>query len=130
MPYADREEQKRFQREWRSARRAQWIADRGGACVECGSTERIEIDHIDPGEKECNPTFAWSRVDRDEELDKCQLLCHECHAKKTYVRREAEHGTRLSYQRRGCRCEACTAWNRARVQRQRANKYQRRSSAA
>lgn len=129
MGYTDPERQKEYQRRWMNERRTAWIQEQGGKCVQCGSTDRIEIDHVDPSQKAMNPTSLWSlkAQSRQKELDKCQLLCHDCHALKTYVRRVAEHGTRLSYMRDRCRCEPCKTWNRERVRVQRANEYQRRN---
>ena len=57
----------------------------GGKCVKCGTTERLEFDHIDRTTKKY--TIA-SRVTNNftilkEELNKCQLLCAPCHLEKT-----------------------------------------------
>ena len=70
--------------------RRQCIDKLGGKCVECGVTENLQFDHINPLEK----SFAISEslhfsprmkkeVKFDEELNKCQLLCPTCHMKKT-----------------------------------------------
>lgn len=57
----------------------------GGLCVECGSTDDLIFDHIDPETKEyaiakimCH---RWEKVQK--ELDKCQLLCAVCNKTKT-----------------------------------------------
>ena len=55
----------------------------GGKCVECGSTELLQFDHINPLEKSFTITSNFHRKDLDEELAKCQLLCWECHMEKT-----------------------------------------------
>jgi 5-methylcytosine-specific restriction endonuclease McrA len=125
MPYTDPEQQREYQRRWRANRRTRWINENGGRCQECGSTDRLEIDHVDPSEKEYSPTFAWSRADREQELRKCQILCKSCHAKKTYALTTARHGTALAYNRDHCRCEQCKTWNRERVRAQRAAQYSR-----
>lgn len=44
----------------------------GGVCTECGSTERLEVDHIIP----------WS-VSPDNSRKNLQLLCKEHHQIKT-----------------------------------------------
>lgn len=42
----------------------------GHRCVKCGSTDRLEVDHI---------------VDPDDHRpENLQTLCHECHANKTH----------------------------------------------
>tara|TARA_B100001939_G_C16916057_1_gene606944 strand:- start:856 stop:1296 length:441 start_codon:yes stop_codon:yes gene_type:complete len=58
----------------------------GGKCVKCGATERLEFDHIDPKNKSFCITSRLLMGDREkfqEELDKCQLLCYDCHLEKT-----------------------------------------------
>jgi len=69
----------------RDKRRAYCREYLGGKCVVCGTTKRLEFDHIDRTTKKY--TIA-SRVHQDftilkEELDKCQLLCVDCHKVKT-----------------------------------------------
>jgi len=64
--------------------RNQWIQDHG-PCVRCGGTKRLEVDHINPSEKELSPAKAWfaSPERREKELAKCQVLCKSCHGRKT-----------------------------------------------
>lgn len=87
-----------------------FIAHLGGKCVRCGTTENLEFDHIDPRIKSFNITnfLSYSKEKIQLELLKCQLLCNECHKKKTYKPRE--HGTTRMY-RIGCRCELCSGAN-------------------
>ena len=51
----------------------------------CGSTEKLEFDHIDSDKKKLalakQLTVAMTTI--DEELKNCQLLCHSCHMQKT-----------------------------------------------
>jgi 5-methylcytosine-specific restriction endonuclease McrA len=57
----------------------------GGRCVKCGSSERLEFDHIDPSEKSftIGKLFGRKRIETlKEEVSKCQLLCKPCHIKK------------------------------------------------
>ena len=60
----------------------------GGKCVVCGATENLEFDHIDPKTKLFNITvYVTGGKSKDvfmEELNKCQLLCVECHKNKTF----------------------------------------------
>lgn len=81
--------------------RAQWIAEHG-PCQQCGSTENLEIDHIDPKTK--NPVLQYKigqtsakqkiwnldKKRRELELAKCQVLCKPCHIIKTREERHKE----------------------------------------
>jgi 5-methylcytosine-specific restriction endonuclease McrA len=89
----------------------------GGECVECGSTEDLELDHINPSTKSFGLNHAWSKKPEaiKTELAKCQVLCKECHAKKSVYDRgqsPATHGSLTMYQYHKCRCEACRQANR------------------
>jgi hypothetical protein len=71
-------------------RRAQWFAD-NGPCVDCGSSESLEVDHVDPSTKVNHLVWSWSEKRRVAELEKCQVRCHKCHKKKS-VRECFERG--------------------------------------
>lgn len=68
----------------------------GGKCAKCGSTEKLEFDHIDPKTKLFGIKYAtrnWEIV--LEELKKCQLLCRMHHEEKSKIdlaRWNAENG--------------------------------------
>lgn len=126
MPYSDREQQKQYQREWMARRRSDWIASQGGKCVACDSTDRLEVDHVDPATKAMNPTKVWSlsRAKREAELAKCQVLCFDCHKAKSYPETPIKHGTCGGYQYRKCRCVLCRGWNAERNRRNRARQYE------
>jgi len=97
---------KKYKREWMRARRNSFLA--GQACKNCGSTEKLEIDHIVPSQKTSHNIWSWKKERREEELKKCQILCHSCHVEKSLTdgtRPERKHGT--SGYRRGCRCDVC-----------------------
>lgn len=62
----------------------QAIDYKGGCCQKCGYNKCIRalcFHHIDPTKKEFgvsgNHCRAWQKV--KQELDKCLLLCHNCH---------------------------------------------------
>ena len=111
MPYADREKQKAYQREWKARRRADWF--RGKECARCGSTEGLELDHVDPRQKVNHKVWSWSSEKRGAELAKCQALCGPCHKAKTKEQLHITNGytPRLHGERRtynaGCRCPLC-----------------------
>jgi hypothetical protein len=57
----------------------------GGKCVECGCTETLQFDHIDPSTKSFNISAGYLKPKEvlEEELSKCQLLCNKCHIEKS-----------------------------------------------
>jgi len=64
-------------------RRNKFFRDK--TCVLCGSTENLELDHINPEEKITHRVWGWSKERREEELSKCQVLCYICHKKKSQL---------------------------------------------
>ena len=73
-------------------RRMDIICHLGGKCVKCGYFEHLdalEVDHVTPGQKALTSprliSKPWAIV--VEELDKCQLLCANCHAIKSNTER-------------------------------------------
>ena len=70
----------------------------GGKCAWCGITENLEFDHIDDSKKEHNVGNAV-RNTREvfwNEVGKCQLLCVNCHNKRTTVQKRAKQKLWLS----------------------------------
>ena len=76
----------------RRARREQMIERLGGCCEGCGSTERLEFDHIDRSQKVANvATLLDYSIERlTEEVDKCRLLCNRCHEIKTTINHDRD----------------------------------------
>lgn len=115
MPYADREKQKAYQRRWVAARRAEFFADK--ACLWCGSTVLLELHHADPNKKVSHSIWSWGENRRLNEIEKCIVLCAECHDRAHSQARRVEAelrngcGTYQAY-KRGCRCDGCRAANR------------------
>ncbi len=105
--YQDRREyMRKYQSQWIQKRRKEYLA--GKACVNCGSLERLEIDHIDPKQKVSHRVWSWSESRRIIELQKCQILCHSCHKEKTRSSYPGLiHGTTNAYDHYGCRCQLC-----------------------
>lgn len=93
----------------------------GGECVHCGATENFHVDHTDHTDKAFTISQNWSRSwdVLVAELEKCQLLCEDCHliksqqegslAKGWTNESRQVHGTVWSYRKYKCRCEACKA---------------------
>jgi hypothetical protein len=65
--------------------KSQMIEYKGGSCVRCGYDKyqgALEFHHLDPKEKDFNPSHLkkYSFDDRiKSELDKCILVCSNCH---------------------------------------------------
>lgn len=60
----------------------------GGKCRHCGIADPrvLQFDHIDPLTKVCNLGNLFAAKDQSkvwEEVQKCQLLCANCHTIKT-----------------------------------------------
>lgn len=134
MPYADLAQQRKYQREWMARRRAEWLA--GKSCAICGSTENLEVDHVDPSAKVEHRVWSWTATRREEELAKCQVLCEAHHAEKS-LREQllpdgVRHGTAGSWRRAKCRCTVCRAWQSRTTREYRARKRRgvTRSSSA
>jgi len=105
MPYKDKDKQREYQRNWMRERREAFF--KGKVCVNCGADERLELDHIDRDTKVSHNVWSWSEQRRLEELDKCQVLCEDCHMAKTIEQMDrSPHGTHNRYVS-GCRCQPC-----------------------
>jgi 5-methylcytosine-specific restriction endonuclease McrA len=61
---------------WSSARRLAIRRD-GGKCVTCGSTESLEVNHIEPRVGKGYGFGCWNHPENLE------TLCHNCHVKVT-----------------------------------------------
>lgn len=109
MPILDQDARRAYNLAWVRKRRQAWITSRGGSCENCGSTDRLEVDHVERSSKTMSPASIWTRrADvRAAELAKCQVLCYSCHLAKTVAEnRTAPHGSHTRYTS-GCRCEDC-----------------------
>lgn len=123
MPYKNPQQQAKYQREWVARRRAEWV-EANGPCAICGSGADLEVDHIDPSQKEAkiSTLWSWDAERRYAELAKCQVLCRLCHRDKTdselRAAGELACGTHTGYAHFGCRCSECKSahrdYNRAR----------------
>lgn len=111
MAWKDIEQKRKYQREWKAARRAKYLKDK--SCVNCGSTENLRVDHINPEKKWTHRiwSYCWKKI--YAELKKCQILCEPCHMEKTVedIRkmRKRAHGTLDGYVKWHCRCPRCMA---------------------
>jgi hypothetical protein len=105
------EERREYQRKWHAEIRAKnrLAYFSGKKCTYCGSTERLELHHLDPSTKESHDIWDWAEKSREKELTKCIVLCNTCHRKETYnyMTRNTFHGSLAMYKRHKCRCELC-----------------------
>ena len=69
----------------KKVREAVWERD-GGACVECGATSDLQLEHEKP---------LW--MGGDNSIENLRLMCAACHRPKT----DAESGVRASCDRKG-----------------------------
>jgi len=120
-----------YKRNWVAARRAEWMADK--FCLVCGTTQDLEVDHIDPAQKVSHRIWSWAIPRRNAELAKCQILCKAHHLEKTLAQRpKPEHGTvsRYSSKVHKCRCDLCRRANADRANILRARKKEREAAQA
>lgn len=89
MPRIDRNSYNEYMRESILARyherRISALNLLGALCHSCYTEEKLEFDHIDRDTKNFAISKLWS-ISWDkfiEELEKCQILCHDCHKEKT-----------------------------------------------
>jgi hypothetical protein len=114
MPRSSTAEYNDYQRVYQLARyhrrKAAAIEFLGGKCFQCGSTEGLEIDHIDPALKTFTISKLWSvsKALFYAELRKCQLLCKPHHIEKTRQEQSVEHGGGASG-KKNCPCKLCKA---------------------
>jgi len=62
----------------------------GDSCVNCGSKDNLEFDHIDPSLKlSRTPPQAMGISTIKNELENLQVLCHDCHKIKSNAQKGA-----------------------------------------
>lgn len=91
-------------------KRAEVVAYLGGKCVECGTEDDLEIDHIDPATKSFEPGKCLNLKNplHLAEIEKCQLLCREHHRVKTAVENTGiTHGSTYAWSKAKCLCSVC-----------------------
>jgi 5-methylcytosine-specific restriction endonuclease McrA len=79
----------------------------GGRCRVCGSTERLQFDHIDPSTKRTSRFWALRMCRIIDEIVKLQLLCWRCHRDKTLDEREGRTWPHGPSHDDGCMCGGC-----------------------
>ena len=129
MDYKSHNEYHRnYQRLKYQERRNRFISSMGGVCTQCGCAENLVFDHVDPDSKVMEvsrmmPKYSDSEVAK--ELNKCQLLCQECHIKKTALENSGRpawnagtaktHGSYYGVYTLKCRCPECSKYRNERL---------------
>lgn len=88
----DLEAKRKYQREWLRKRRSDFFKDK--ECINCGTVENLQLDHIDPKTKVTHRIWSWSKQRRDTEIAKCQVLCAVCHLEKSKTNGDLAQGSR------------------------------------
>jgi hypothetical protein len=91
--------------------RAEYVAQLGGKCVDCGTEEDLEFDHADASSKsvEVAKMLNYSKAVRDAEVKKCVLRCSSCHRRKSISAGDinsVDHGGGKSG-KKNCPCTPC-----------------------
>jgi 5-methylcytosine-specific restriction endonuclease McrA len=66
------------------------IENLGSKCCKCGTTDYLEIDHINPGlkkDRKCLYVCSWERI--KSEMNNLQLLCSSCHQDRSQLQKNA-----------------------------------------
>jgi hypothetical protein len=84
------EQRRAYMTAWDAARLAEARAYLGGCCVDCGTADDLNFDHVDPATKVRNVTkmVHASRERFWAEVRKCALRCVACHKAKSTAGRE------------------------------------------
>jgi 5-methylcytosine-specific restriction endonuclease McrA len=128
LGYKDPDKQREYQNQWIKKRRLKWLEE-NGPCVKCGSSDDLQVDHIDPDKKFTHRIWSYGLKKRVAELENCQVLCVECHKGKTFVDRGFQRHGEHAYIKKGCRCDECRAANALHSRKYRARKKLREFAA-
>lgn len=81
-----------IQRLRRQEKRKVLLEHLGGKCVGCGVTENLQFDHLDRTQKlfSISKKLDYSLEKLLPEVEKCQLLCYECHELKSLINHDKD----------------------------------------
>jgi hypothetical protein len=99
MPYKDKEKQLEYQRKWMQKRRQEFFTSK--SCKICESVKDLQLHHRDPNKKEGHQIWSWSEKRRLAELEKCDVLCKNCHVEihrkmETWLKGESHPQAKLT----------------------------------
>lgn len=121
MPFKDKDEHRKYCREWLQNRRYEWLRDK--SCIDCGSLEKLWLWPLEPASLRTHALWSWREERRREELAKYTTVCESCYRTRLSNLR-ARHGTRSRFDK-GCRCDFCkNSYRLARVM-ETVRRYQR-----
>ncbi len=91
--------------------RLEALEAKGGKCIDCGSSSRLEFDHEDASDKKFSVAkiFTHAKFKILAELEKCVLRCQDCHLQKSLAQGDittVEHGGGVSG-KKNCPCDLC-----------------------
>lgn len=110
---APSEKQREYFRRWKQNIRDEFVRSRGGACERCGAEPGeygLIVDYADLSTKTQWAAKIWSmgRERREAELEKCVVLCRECHQEHTLPPHGTLERARLwAKTGKRCPCRAC-----------------------
>jgi 5-methylcytosine-specific restriction endonuclease McrA len=78
MPFKDIDKKREYQRNWLRVRKQHFF--KGKKCAKCGSTENLELHHLDKHQKEDHKIWSWAPERFQAEVKKCKILCRQCHS--------------------------------------------------
>jgi len=88
----DPEKVKQINKVKREKRKSILFEHLGNKCCKCGSTTKLELDHINPLLKTTRQSILSVGIERAlGECDNIQLLCKECHTKKSQAQKKAAY---------------------------------------
>jgi len=88
----NREHYNQRNREKREKRKTLIFEALGNQCCRCGSTDRMEIDHINPSLKISRQSILSIGIEKAMgEIDNLRLLCYQCHRNWSTAQRKAAY---------------------------------------
>jgi hypothetical protein len=96
MPYKDKEQHKAWLNEYKQKQHQAYIEYKSKPCFDCGKSYphyMMEFDHV-RGKKSKNiSSLSYRNFNTEkvqEELNKCDLICANCHSARTWFRSQTK----------------------------------------